>query len=425
MKKTKAGWASTLLSGAALLIALLMAVCCSPAMAAEKDAILIGWVAPLTGPLAPFTRSLKLMESVSLPAINKDGGIYIAEYHKKLPVKIIWADSESNPTKASEAASKLVLTDKVDILVGSYAPDTANPVSAVAERYKIPTVAVSAPIESWLTGGPYHWAFCDCFQIKRMLDSYIDTWDTVKTNKKVGFVFDDQIDGVIGSKIVRQDASARGYTIVDPGRFPAGTKDYTSLIAQFKQANVDIVVANQVVPDFAILWRQFHQQGFVPKILTIGKGLLFESDVEALGGDLGNGLITEDLWDPSFQYKSSLTGQTPAQVSAEFEKAGLFPADSNIGFGMSTFEILADVLRRAQSVDREKLRVAFTQTNLNTVFGPLKYDDQNVAVMPVVMAQWVKATNGKWKFEKRVVSNGGFPGVPLAKEKLFFLPGSK
>ena len=99
--------------------------------------------------------------------------------------------------------------------------------------------------------------------------------------------------------------------------------------------------------------------------------------MEALGGDLGNGLISEDLWDPSFQYKSSLTGQTAAQVSAEVGKTGKFPADSTIGFDMSTFEVLADVLRRAKSVDREKLRVAFTQTNLNTVFGPVKYNDQN------------------------------------------------
>ena len=41
MKKTKAGWASTL-SGVTLLVALLLAAFCSPAMAADKDAILIG-----------------------------------------------------------------------------------------------------------------------------------------------------------------------------------------------------------------------------------------------------------------------------------------------------------------------------------------------------------------------------------------------
>ena len=320
------------------------------------------------------------MEAKALPVINKDGGIYIEEYHKKLPVKIIWADSESNPTKASEVASKLVLTDKVDLLVGAFTPDTANPVSAVAERYKIPALMENGPIESWLTGGPYHWAFCDCFYMKRMVDSYIDAWDTVKTNKKVGFIFDNQVDGILLSKMVREKASARGYTIIDPGRFPAGTKDYTSLISQFKQAGVDIVIANMITPDFALTWRQFHQQGFIPKIFVIGKGLLFRADAEALGDDLGNGLISEDMWDPHFNYKSSLTGQTAAQLSAEWEKTGKF-ADPTIGYDMSTFEVLADVLRRAKSVDREKVRVAFAQTNLNTVFGPIKYNDQNFTVI--------------------------------------------
>ncbi len=421
MKKTIAGWASTL-SGATLLIALLMAACCSPAMAADKDAILIGWVAPFTGPLAQFTQSIKWMEAQALPAINKDGGIYIEEYHKKLPVKIIWADSESDPTKASEVASKLVLTDKVDILVASWTPATTNPVSAVDERYKIPALMENSPIESWLTGGPYHWAFGDLFYLHRLVDSELDALDTVKTNKKVGFIFDNQVDGILLSKMVGDKLAARGYTVVDPGRFPAGTKDYTSLISQFRQANVDIVIANMITPDFALAWRQFHQQGFVPKIFAIGKGLHFQADVQALGGGLGNGLISEDMWDPHFTYKSSLTGQTAGQLSAAWEKTGKF-ADCTLGYDMSTFEVLADVLRRAKSVDREKVRVAFTQTNLNTVFGLIKYDNQNLVDTPVVIAQWVMTKNGK--FDKRVIANGGFPGVPLAKEKLFFLPGSK
>ncbi|MGO8719355.1 MAG: ABC transporter substrate-binding protein [Acidobacteriaceae bacterium] len=418
MKKTKAGWASL-----TLLVALLMAACCSPAMAADKDAILIGWVAPFTGPLAPFTVLFKFMEARALPVINKDGGIYIEEYHKKLPVKIIWADSESNPTRASEVASRLVLTDKVDLLVGAFTPETANPVSAVAERYKIPALMLSVPIESWLTGGPYHWAFGDVFYFHRMVDSYIDALDTVKTNKKMGFIFDNDVAGILLSKMVREKAEARGYTIIDPGRFPAGTKDYTSLISQFRQADVDIVIANMITPDFAVAWRQFHQLGFIPKIFVISKALLYQAEVESLGGDLGNGLISEDLWDPSFNYKSSLTGETAAQLSAEVEKAGKSPTDSTIGFDMSTFEVLADVLRRARSLDREKVRVAFTQTNLNTIFGPVKYDDRDVSVMPVVVAQWTRTKNGGW--DKRVIADGGFPGVPLAKEKLFFLPGSK
>ena len=116
-----------------------------------------------------------------------------------------------------------------------------------------------------------------------MVDSYIDAWDTVKTNKKVGFIFDDQVDGILLSKMVRDKAAARGYTIIDPGRFPAGTKDYTSLISQFKQAGVDIVIANMITPDFALAWRQFHQQGFIPKIFVVGKGLHFRDGCGSTG----------------------------------------------------------------------------------------------------------------------------------------------
>jgi len=388
----------------------------------QKDAILVGWVAPFTGPLAQFTQSTKFIEAKALAEMNKNGGIYVEEYKRKLPVKIIWADSESNPTKASEAANKLVLSNKVDFLIASWTPDTINPVSAVAERHKIPALMENGPIESWMTGGPYKWANGDLFSLENMVDTYIAAWDTVKTNKKVGFVYDNQVDGILLSKLNRQRAEARGYTIIDPGRFPAGTKDYTSIISQFKKAGVDIVVANMITPDFAVALKQFHQQGFVPKIFTIGKGLCFRSDASSLGGDLGNGLLAEDHWEPSFPFKSSLTGQTAAGLSAEWAKTGKYP-DATLGYDMSTFDVLADVLTRAKSLDREKLRKALSETDLNTMFGHIKYDRRNIAEVPLVVSQWVRGKNGAW--EKHIVANGKFTKVPLAKEKLFFLAGSK
>ena len=188
----------------------------------EKDAILIGYVSAFTGPLSQFTQSLKFIEEKALSAINKDGGIYIEEYGKKLPVKVIYADSESSPVKASEAANKLVLSDKVDFLVGAWTPDHINPVSAAAERNKIPALMENGPIASWLTGGPYKWAYGNLFALDKMVDVYIDAWDTVETNKKIGFIFDSNVDGILLSKLVKERAEARGYTIIDPGRFPAG-----------------------------------------------------------------------------------------------------------------------------------------------------------------------------------------------------------
>jgi len=73
---------------------------------------------------------------------------------------------------------------------------------------------------------------------------------------------------------------------------------------------------------------------------------------------------------------------------------------------MSTFDVLADVLTRAKSLDREKLRKALSETDLNTMFGHIKYDKRNIAEVPLVVSQWVKGKNGAW--DKHIIATGKF-----------------
>ena len=53
--------------------------------------------------------------------------------------------------------------------------------------------------------------------------------------------------------------------------------DFTSQISAFKAAGAEIVTGIMIPPDFATFWSQAAQQGFKPKIVTIGKALLFPS----------------------------------------------------------------------------------------------------------------------------------------------------
>ena len=51
----------------------------------------------------------------------------------------------------------------------------------------------------------------------------------------------------------------------------------------------------------------------------MGRALLFPSAIEAIGGDLGLGLITEIPWHPAFPFKSSLTGKTAQELADAYE----------------------------------------------------------------------------------------------------------
>ncbi len=57
-------------------------------------------------------------------------------------MKIKVVDTESDPTKAAEVSSKLILKDEVDLMVVLHTPDVVNPVSAMCERYRTPCISL-------------------------------------------------------------------------------------------------------------------------------------------------------------------------------------------------------------------------------------------------------------------------------------------
>ncbi len=386
-----------------------------------KEYILVGRVAPLTGPLASFGQGTPFMEEKAVEKINAEGGIYVEEYGKKLPLKFIIADSESNPTKASEAATKLITKDKVDVMIVSHTVDTVNPVSAACERYGKACISVDAPVDAWLDGGPYYNSFHAFFNTKNELDCFIDAWDLTTTNKKVGLLAANDAEGIEIAGAIKAAANARGYEVVDPGRYTTGSSDYTSIIKELKKEGCDVIVGVMITPDFATFWKQCHQQSYVPKVTTIAKATLFEADVNAIGEGLGDGVISEVWWTPNHPYVSSLTGQSNKELGAMWtEKFGTNPP-ATVGYKHANVELLVDILTRAKSLDTDKIVKAAAATDIDTCVGHVKYDDRHASVQALVTGQWVMQADGSWKQE--IIANTQIPELPVTAE-IKIIPGT-
>ena len=379
--------------------------------AAVRDHILIGRPLPMTGPVSAFTGASPWIDNKAIADINKDGGIFIKEAGKKLPVRVKIVDTESDPTKAGDAGSKLIFNDNVDIMYVSCTPATVSPVAAACERYKVPCVSTMMPVEMFLLGGTFQWSFDASFSVGDYMASFLQMWDAVQTNKKVGLLAQNDADGVAWAEASNRSAKAAGYNVIDLGRFPPGTMDYGTIIAGWKKENVEIMFGNMSPPDFARVWRQCFRENWIPKIATIGRAAMFPAAVEALGGDIGLGVTSEALWHPSYPFKSSLTGETSKQIADAYEAQSGKPWIVSIGGCYSGFEVIADVLKRAQTLDKEAIRKAFAATNMNTLQGPTKFNEKNVAVTPTGGLQWIKGK--KFPYDCVLVSNGNYKMLPV------------
>ena len=409
---------TTAASGTAIAVSAFAA----PAIA-QKKPIKLGYVSPQTGPLAGFGEADKFVIDNFIATTKKLG----------LSYEVVVKDSQSNPNRAAAVAKELIVTDEVNLVLVSSTPETTNPVSTTCEAEEMPCISTVAPWQPWFIGQqgnpgdpsswkPFNYAYHFFWGLEDIIAVFTGMWSQIETNKKVGGLFPNDGDGnAWGDKVVGFPPVLEklGYSLTDTGRFQNLTDDFSAQINAFKQGQTDILTGVLIPPDLTTFWNQAKQQGLKPKIASIGKALLFPQTVAALG-NAGHNLSTEVWWTPSHPFKSSLTGQTAADVAAAFTQATGRPWTQPIGFAHALFELAVDVMKRAEDVgEGDAVAKAIGETKLDTLVGPIAWGSdklppfaqKNVAKTPLVGGQWRLKTDGG--YDLIVVENGLAPNVPL------------
>ncbi|MCU6760739.1 Leucine-specific-binding protein precursor [uncultured Roseburia sp.] len=381
------------------------------------DEIVVGCVVPLTGSLAAFGHGDQEMRDYAVAQINDKGGIKIDDKDKK--IKIVYADSESDATKASEAASKLIESENIDVMITSHTNDTTIPVAAACERAGVPCLSVDTPDDAWANEGPYTYCFHAGFNTENELNCFKDAWDKVEnSNKKIGLLYANDVEGQELSGAMKEFAKENGYTLIDPGSYTAGATDYTSIINKLKSEQCDIVCGVMVTPDFATFYSQMKSSGYMPKVCTVAKATLFAADVNAVGANgVGDGVVSEVWWTPSHPYTSSISGQTSKEIGDVWmELTGDDYAPATAGYDYANIEILYDVLSRAGTSDAQAIIKAAAETDLDSVIGPINFNEDHVSIQPLVTGQWCYE-DGKWV--QNIIANTQVPDVPITADIKF------
>jgi branched-chain amino acid transport system substrate-binding protein len=390
-----------------------------PALA-QGAKLKLGYVSPQSGPLAAFSEADDfILKNFAATEAGKN-------------FEVIVKDSQSNPNRAAEVAKELIVDDEVQLMLVSSTPETTNPVATTCEGEGVPCISTVAPWQPYFIGQqgnpgdpsswePFDYSYHFFWGLEDVISVFTAMWAQLDTNKSVGGLFPNDGDGnawgdpnVGFPPVLAKD----GYTLTDPGRYQNLTDDFSAQINAFKQDNVEIVTGVPIPPDFTTFWNQAKQQGFTPKVASIGKAILFPQAVGALG-DAGNNLSSEVWWSPSHPFKSSLHGLSAGEIAAAYMKDTGKPWTQPIGFVHALFEMAADVMARAgEGADGDAITDALAATNLDSVVGPIAFDGKglppfaakNVSKTPLVGGQWRLKDGGN--YDLVIVDNSDHPNIP-------------
>lgn len=377
---------------------------------AQAGTIKIGYVTPATGPMALFGET----DGFAVERIKKLVADGLEVNGERYNVDILIQDSQSDSNRSAEVSGDLILDQEVDMLIPASTTPTITAAADQAELYEIPCISCAAPWQAIIfpRGGqdnPFNWTYHFFWGLDEALNTFVGLWNTIETNKKVGMLFPQNIDGETwGNEEYGLPSPTReaGYEVVKPGYFQPRTNDFTAQIATFKQDGCDIVGGIAFVDDFKTFVNQCNQQGYHPRAMTMAAALLFPSGVEALG-DLGNGMSSEVWWTPAFPFKSSLTGQVSREIADEWEAETNRQWTQPLGYSHAVWEVALDALKRSGNPkDKAAVRDAIKATNLDTLIGPVNFSSgphPNVSTTPIFGGQWVPGE--KWMYDLKIVDN--------------------
>lgn len=338
-----------------LLSAMILAGLACHSLAA--DSIRIGIAGAKTGPVAQYGDMQFSGARMAIEQINAKGGV-----DGKQLVAVEYDDA-CDPKQAVAVANKVV-NDGVKFVVGHLCSSSTQPASDIYEDEGIVMITPAATSPE-LTARGYKMVFrtigLDSAQ-GPAAGNYIA--DHVKP-KIVAVLHDKQQYGEGIATAVKQTLEKKGTKVAVFEGINAGDKDFSSLIAKLKQANVDFVYYGGYHPELGLILRQSQEKGLKAKFM--GPEGVGNDSISQIAKDASEGLLV--TLPKSFDQDPANVALADAFKAKKEDPSGPFVFPS-----YSAVEVIAGAITNAKSEDAAKVAEAIHAGTFKTPTGDLSFD---------------------------------------------------
>src|ERR1043165_240153 len=356
------------------------------ATALAQEPIRIGAINPYSGPVALYGDEVARGYQLAIDEANAKGGVIGRK------VELFRGDA-GNPQQGIAAVEKLV-SDKVDIFVGTYISAVSNAASDAAMRYsKIywDTNALAADLTerglpNFVRSGPYSASFAEV-SANATRDLLAPALGKPVKGLKVWIESEDSIYGTSIAKRQKEILEKEGATVVGVGAHNFRAIDLTDSVLRAKGAAPDVWINTGYVPDGNLLLRTMRDQQDRSRFEALDT---FET-FDALGAEYLEGVAVVGYPRPD---QTEAYGPGAAAYLAAYKKK--YERDPLAPQGMAAYvgvQMLIEAIAAAGSVDMEKVRAGAARMDkpaksYATGFGA-RFDDkfQNTRAFPTVV-QW-------------------------------------
>lgn len=355
-------------------------LCLLPLNVTAQDSIKVGIILPLTGGQAAFGEIEKNSFEMAVEEINAAGGI------KGKKLELIFEDDTGKPEVARSAAEKLINKDKVVMLGGGYGSSETFAIAGVAQQSRMPFLVNTGSADK-ITEQKWEYVF----RLNPPASDYPEGLESFLTEvvkpQTAAILFEDSNFGTSSSQSFEETCQRLGIKVLLKEGYSKGGVDFKPLLIKVKQANPDLVYMISYVMDAALLMNQSMELRLMPKLFVGGGAGFTLPEFQKNSGKAANMVFSATLWYQTLPYAGAQEyfDKYVKKYGKETEYHG---AEAH-----AAANVIADTLKRAKSLSPDDLRQALSETDLKTVFGPVKFVSYkkmtNQNKLPTYLVQWI------------------------------------
>jgi len=344
------------------------------------DTVKVGIVLPLTGPQAKFGEIEKKSFDLALEEINAAGGIN----GKKL--ELVMEDDTGRPDVGRSVVEKLITKDKVVMIGGGYSSSVTFATAGVCQQNEMPFLVNTGSADKITTSG---WDYI--YRLNPPVSHYADAVTTLLAEKvkpkTVAILYENSLFGTKGAQSFTKICENAGYKVVLKEGYEHGGIDFKPVLVQIKQLDPDIVYMVSYIMDASLLMKQAKELKLTPKMFVGGAAGFTMPEFAENSGVASEKVISATLWHQVLPFPGAMDYYN--KFVAKFNK----PTEYHGAEAYAACYVIADVLKRAKSFKNTDIKQALSETDMMTVFGPVKFTtwgkmkNQNKATTYVV--QWI------------------------------------
>jgi branched-chain amino acid transport system substrate-binding protein len=292
------------------------------------------------------------------------------------PVELKVLDDGSDALRAGELYRQLIRETKADFLIGPYGSAATRAASAEVERERVLMVNGAGPARV-VQQGPNRFLF-------QSGASYAARGEGVlQVARKAGItrlliLARKELPAQEIAEATRLDALAQGFIVPEVETYSAYTGDFTSFVLRAKGVEAQAWIAFGEARDAADMVKTFRKHGYAPQ-LFFARRATEPGFVAAVGQD-AEFTLAEMEYDPRLKHAAN----------PEFVKA--FTAKWSTAPGLAAAEgyvaasVLGEAVRRAGSLETEKVRAALVALETETPLGRYRVgaNGQQLGIVPAV-----------------------------------------